>query len=254
MNRLKGKHAIITGVASGIGKATAILFAQEGAFVIGVDIDETGGIATIQEINANSGENCGMFIKADLGKSQDVRNVVEQALKVGKIDILFNNAGIEVVKSLVESSESDWDRTIEVNLKSVFLMCKYVIPHMIKEKSGTIINNSSVAGIIGSFSPVYSASKGGIIAFTKSIAVDYAKDNIRINAISPGAIETPMLERVNFQLGELEQVIQERKAKYPMHRFGNVEEIAKTVLFLATDDSSFITGHNLIIDGGFSSQ
>jgi NAD(P)-dependent dehydrogenase (short-subunit alcohol dehydrogenase family) len=252
MKKLEGKTAIITGVSHGIGRATAILFAQEGANIVGADIDSGQGktvIKTLEDLGSNA-----IFVKTDISISKDVEGLVEKARDFKRIDVLFNNAGIEVVKKLEETSEEEWNRTINVNLKSVFLCTKYVIPEMRKTGGGVIINNSSTAALVGSFSPVYSASKGGIVAITKALAVELAPDNIRVNCICPGAIETPMLQRVIEKQGDPKLVRNRRMANYPLGRFGEPEEVAQTVLFLASDESSFVTGTIIEVDGGFVSR
>ncbi|MHA1984905.1 MAG: SDR family NAD(P)-dependent oxidoreductase [Candidatus Hodarchaeales archaeon] len=252
MAKLDGKVAIITGIADGIGKATAFKFAQEKAIVIGADIDQEKGLETIKKIESLEGKS--LFVKTDVSISEDVDNLIKQALSFGKIDILVNNAGIEVVKKLIDTSEEEWDKTFNVNLKSVYLMCQKVIPFMIKQNYGIIVNNSSVSALVGSFSTVYSATKGGIVSFSKALAVEVAQHNIRVNCILPGAIETPMLTRVNEKLGDPEKIREERMKLYPMGRFGVPEEVANAIVFLASEDSSFITGQSLIVDGGYISK
>ncbi|MHA1961431.1 MAG: SDR family NAD(P)-dependent oxidoreductase [Candidatus Thorarchaeota archaeon] len=250
--RLERKVAVVTGVAAGIGKATAHLFAEEGAIVVGADLNTSDGNQVIEEIREQGG--MGEFVEADVSTKKDVMMLMENAQRHGGIHILFNNAGVEVVKKLVDTSEEEWDRTMEVNLRSAFLCCKYAIPHMISRGGGAIVNNASVAGLIGSFSPAYSASKGGMIALTKTLAVELAADGIRVNCVCPGAIETPMLKRTLEKQGDSEEIRQERLTGYPLGRFGEPEEVAKAVLFLSTDDSSFVTGEVLVVDGGFSSR
>lgn len=252
MKKLEGKISIITGVGSGIGKATAQLFANEGSIVIGADLDKDKGEKVIEEINKNGGK--GIFVKTNVSNSDDIKILMEKALSMGKIDILVNNAGIEVVKSIVDTSEDEWDNVLNVNLKSVFLTCKNVIPIMQKQGSGVIINNASVAAIVGSFSTVYSASKGGILSLSKALAVELGPLNIRVNCVLPGAIETPMLDRVNEKLGDPNKIRTERIKLYPIGRFGTSKEVANTILFLASEDASFITGASIVIDGGFSSK
>lgn len=252
MKKLEGKISIITGVGSGIGKATAQLFSNEGSIVIGADLDRDKGEKVIEEINKNGGK--GIFVKTNVSNSDDIKILMEKALSMGKIDILVNNAGIEVVKSIVDTSEDEWDNVLNVNLKSVFLTCKNVIPIMQKQGSGVIINNASVAAIVGSFSTVYSASKGGILSLSKALAVELGPLNIRVNCVLPGAIETPMLDRVNEKLGDPNKIRTERIKLYPIGRFGTSKEVANTILFLASEDASFITGASIVIDGGFSSK
>lgn len=251
MNKLQGKTAIITGISHGIGKATALLFAQEGANIIGADIDSIKGETVINTIKKTGTSS--LFVKADISKTKDVQNLIQKTCDNFKVDILFNNAGIEVVKKLENTSEDEWDRTINVNLKSVFLCIKHIIPEMRKNGGGSIVNNSSTAALVGSFSPVYSASKGGILALTKALAVELAPDQIRVNCICPGAIETPMLQRVIEKQGDPKVIRTTRTAKYPLGRFGKPEEVAQTALFLASNDSSFITGSVFVVDGGFTS-
>ena len=252
MKRLKEKVVLITGIGSGIGRATAMIFAQEGAKVVGADVNQEKGLEVIEAIKRAGGE--AIFVKADVSETSDVKRLVKKALLYDGIDVLFNNAGVELVKKLKDETEEEWDRIIKINLRSVFLCCKYVIPEMIKRGGGAIINNSSVAGLVGSFSPAYSASKGAIIALTKTLAVELAPDNIKVNCICPGAIETPMLKRVLEKQGDPRLIRRERIKSYPMGRFGKPEEVAQTALFLASDESSFMTGAVVAVDGGFTSR
>lgn len=250
MGRLQNKVAIITGGASGQGRAASILFASEGAKVIVVDYAEEGGRETVRMIRAAGGE--AIFIKADVSNSADVQNMVEMTIGTyGKLDILYNNAGIEQqpVVPLHQVSEESWDRVINVNLKGMFLGMKYAIPHML-EKGGSIINTSSIAGLVGhSCLSAYSAGKGGVVQLTKSAALEYAKQNVRINCICPGTIQTPMLERARS--GPVwEGTIKPYRVPPPMDRLGMPEEVARVALFLASDESSYITGIALAVDGG----
>ena len=246
MKKLEGKTVIITGISSGIGRVTAILFANEGANIVGADIKSDEGFDVIETIRKSGGK--AIFVRSDVSKLEDVKELVRRALEFKIIDVLFNNAGDEVVKKLEDTTEEEWDRTIDVNLKSAFLCSKYVIPELRKTGGGVIINNSSAAALVGSFSPVYSASKGGIVALTKSLAVELATDNIRVNCICPGAIETPMLQRVIEKQGDPEFIRKTRINSYPMGRFGRPEEVAQTALFLACDTSSFVTGPAVVVD------
>ena len=248
--RLKDKVAVITSMSTGIGRASALLFAQEGAKVVGADINQEEGQKVIDAIRRAGGD--AVFVKTDVSEATDVKKLVEKALAYGKIHILFNNAGIEVVKKLGDTTEEEWDRAIKVNLKSVYLCCKQVIPEMVKAGGGVIINTSSVAGLVGSFSAAYSAAKGGIIALTRVLAVELARENIRVNCICPGAIETPMLQRTLQKQGDPEQVRKERLRAYPVGRFGRPEEVAQLALFFASDESSFMTGVIAPVDGGFT--
>nr|KXH70545.1 MAG: hypothetical protein AM325_15780 [Candidatus Thorarchaeota archaeon SMTZ1-45] len=243
---------MITGVASGIGRATANLFAKEGARIVGVDIDEEGGKSITEKVQAFGGSMT--FVKADVSNENEISTFFDIAQEMGGVDVLFNNAGVEVAKSLLDTSEEDWNKNIDVNLKSVFFTCKYAIQQMKEKGKGVIINNSSVAGLVGSFSPAYSAAKGGIIALTKALATDFGQYNIRVNCICPGAIETPMLERVIKFQGEPSEVRERRLKNYPLARFGYPDEVAQTALFLASDDSSFGNGATIPVDGGFTAK
>jgi NAD(P)-dependent dehydrogenase (short-subunit alcohol dehydrogenase family) len=249
---LEGKIAIITGVAAGIGRSSAELFAKNGAHIIGADIDEKEGASLEDSIRESGGIMT--YLNTDVSNLSDLVKLFEFAEGLGGVDVLFNNAGIEIAKGVLDTTEEDWDRNVNVNLKSVFFSCKLAIQQMKSKGRGVIINNSSVAGLVGSFSPAYSAAKGGIIALTKALAADFGQYNIRVNCICPGAIETPMLARVIDFQGDPEEVRQQRMSNYPLGRFGNPEEVAQTALFLASDDSSFVTGATIIVDGGFTAK
>jgi NAD(P)-dependent dehydrogenase (short-subunit alcohol dehydrogenase family) len=252
VKRLDSKIVLITGVAAGIGRATANLFAKEGARIVGADIDEEAGLSITEKIKAFGGTMT--FVKTDVAFDEDIKALFEVVRSMGGIDVLFNNAGIEVAKGLLDTTEEDWNKNVNVNLKSVFFCCKYAIQQMKEKGKGVIINNSSVAGLVGSFSPAYSAAKGGIIALTKALATDFGQYNIRINCICPGAIETPMLERVIKFQGEPSEVRARRLKNYPLGRFGYADEVAQTALFLASDESSFVNGATIPVDGGFTAK
>jgi NAD(P)-dependent dehydrogenase (short-subunit alcohol dehydrogenase family) len=252
MKRLDGKIVVITGVAAGIGRAAAQLFAKEGARIVGADINEEGGRSTMTSIKKSGGSMT--FVKADVSNASDIEALFEVTRDLGGIDVLFNNAGIEAAKGLLETTEEDWRRCIDVNLKSVFFCCKHAIEQMKTKGNGVIISTSSVAGIVGSFSPAYSAAKGGIIALTIALAADFGQYNIRVNCICPGAIETPMLERVMKYQGDPSEVRARRLKSYPLGRFGQPDEVAQAALFLASDDSAFVTGATIVVDGGFTAK
>jgi NAD(P)-dependent dehydrogenase (short-subunit alcohol dehydrogenase family) len=245
---LEGKVAIVTGGGSGFGKATSILFAKEGAKVAVVDYNEDGARKTAEEIKNAGGE--AIYVKADVSKEEDVKRFVEETVKAfGKLDIIFNNAGIYVPGNAEEQKTEDWDRIIDVNLRGVFFGCKYAIPEMKKNGGGVIINTASAAALIGFPEGIaYAASKGGIVALTRAVAVDYAKAGIRANVICPGTSETPITQ----QLLADEQFRQAFLAPIPMGRFGQPDDIAKAALFLASDLSSYITGATLPVDGGWT--
>jgi len=245
--RLKGKVAIVTGAAQGIGRGIALALAKEGAKVVVSDI--SGKIAdVVREIESLGSE--ALAAKANVADSEETEKMTKAAIeKFGRIDILVNNAGIYPFKPLVEMKEEDWDRVIGVNLKGVFNCTKAVLPKMIEQKSGNIINISSIAGAeIGYLNLVhYSASKAGVLGFTRSAALELAQYGIRVNAIAPGAIETPGTKVLGEVLKQVEQTI-------PQKRIGQPEDIANLVVFLASDDSSYIIGQLIVVDGGLTIQ
>jgi len=251
--RLENKVAIVTGAGSGIGHATANLFAKEGAKVVVADIESSLGKKTVEEISKNGGT--AVQAVADVSKADEVRAMIKTCItNFGKLDILFNNAGIEGPRGLLwKMKEDDWNRVIDVNLKSVFLGCKYAIPHM-KITKGSIINTASELGLVGSTShPAYSASKGEIIALTRSLALQCAPYGIRVNCICPGATETPLLVRF---VGEKQRERELRKVtqEIPLRRLGKPIDIAYAALYLASEESSFVTGSILVVDGGSTAQ
>lgn len=250
MGKLDGKAAIITGSASGLGRATALLFAEEGAQLLLADYDEVRGRQVADDAGRRGGK--AIFVKVDVSKPEEVERMVQTAVNTyGRLDVLFNNAGIEgEVKPTAEYSVENWQRVIGTNLSSVFYGMKYAIPHMLKNGGGAIINMGSTLSFVAAPAfPAYSAAKGGVLQLTKATALEYASQGIRVNSIHPGNIWTAMQERV---MGPYESVDQAAlAASTPVGRFGRPEEIAKLALFLATDDSSFCTGAPFIIDGGY---
>ncbi len=250
--KLKGKVAVITGAGSGIGRAAALLFAEEGAKVVVADYSVAGGQETVKQIKAKGGE--ATFVATDVSKAADVQKMIKTAIdKYGRLDILYNNAGIEGPLGPTENvSEADWDRVLSVNLKGVFLGSKHAIPQMLKQGGGVIINTASIAGLVGVANmPAYCASKGGIVLLTKTMALEYARKNIRVNCICPGAVKTPMLDRFTGSQPEAEKFLRESQ---PVGRWGEPEEIAQAALYLASEQSSFVTGTTLIVDGGLTAQ
>jgi NAD(P)-dependent dehydrogenase (short-subunit alcohol dehydrogenase family) len=249
MAELQGKVAIVTGAASGIGRATAELFAAEGAKVLASDWTEPAGNEVVEGIAAKGGE--AFFLRVDVSQPEQVEDMVQQAVGLyGGLDVIFNNAGVEGEQGLTaDCTLENWDRVIGINLKGVFLGMKYAIPQMLKRGGGSIINNASVAGVVGFRAiPAYCASKGGVVQLTKTAALEYAAQGIRVNAICPGVIWTPMVERF---VGDNPQARQAFEALEPVGHFGAPEDIAAMALFLASDRSRFCTGAPFLVDGGF---
>ena len=246
--RLKDKVAIITGAASGIGKATAKLFAEHGAKVVVADIDKDGGSQIVTQIQ--NGGNEAIFVETDVTLKVDTEKMVAQTVETyGKLDILFNNAGIAMRLPVAELPEEDWHRCLDVNLTGVFLCAKAAIPAMLKNGCGSIINMSSIYGVVGAdVRAAYVASKGGVTNLTRGMALDYAENNIRVNCICPGFVETPLVAGV-IKTPEEYQTLAD---KHPMRRLGQPEEIAYGALYLASDESAFVTGIALPIDGGYT--
>lgn len=250
MGKLDNKTAIITGGASGIGRQTALLFAEEGANVVITDVDEDKGEQVLEEIKAINTKT--LFIKHDVSQENDWKSVVSQTTdKFDHVDILFNNAGIYIIKPIPEIDVETWNKLMNINVTGVFLGLKHVLPVMEKNKGGSVINASSVSGLMGTENHLlYGASKGAVRSMTKDSAAEYASKGIRINSIHPNYITTTMADRASeFTLQSIEKL----DASHPMGRMGDPDEVAKSVLFLASDDSSFSTGAEFIIDGGVTS-
>ncbi len=245
MGKLQGKVAVITGGASGIGAATARLFVEEGAKVVLVDVNEEKGntfVAELKEKNADA-----VFVKANVTVEEEVQNIFKETANVfGKVDIVFNNAGIGRVTPTENLSYEEWRNTVNVDLDGVFLVAREAIREMLKTGGGTVVNTASMYGLVGSpGSAAYNAAKGGVVNLTRSLALEYAAKSIRINALCPGFIDTPIIpEEMKETLASLT----------PMQRLGQAEEMAKAVLFLASEDSSFMTGNTLTVDGGYTAQ
>jgi len=248
--RLQNKVALITGGTSGIGEATAILFAKEGASVALTGRNQVRGQQVQDTILRDGGK--AVFISGDVRKAEDCHRTVDETVNAfGQLDILFNNAGVFYPHTIVECSEKEWDEQLDVNLKGTFLMSKFALPEMIRRGGGVIINNSSGWGIAGGDSAVaYCASKGGVVLLTKAMAIDHGRQGIRVNCICPGDVDTPMLPQDARMRGLKWQDYLAGCANRPLGRIGTPEEIAKAVLFLASDDSSFMTGAALVVDGG----
>ncbi|WP_047418791.1 SDR family oxidoreductase [Cellulophaga sp. Hel_I_12] len=257
MNRVKNKVAIVTGGASGLGKSSAILLAREGAKIVVTDIDEEDGKKVVQQIKANGGE--AIFIKQDVSKEDEWKNVIETTLKTfGKLHILVNSAGIGLGGTVEEVTLEDWKNLIDVNLNGTFLGTQYGIKGM-KEtgEGGSIINFSSIEGLIGDPNlPAYNASKGGVTIFTKSAALHCARQGygIRINSIHPAYIWTPMVENFLKAQGDVEEGKKQLESLHPVGHLGEPDDIGYGVVYLASDESKFMTGSELVIDGGYTAQ
>jgi NAD(P)-dependent dehydrogenase (short-subunit alcohol dehydrogenase family) len=249
MSEWVGKVALVTGGTSGIGRETALLFSKRGAKVVVAGRRQSEGNGTVELIRSAGGE--GLFVKTDVSKATDVKALVEKTVEAfGGLDCAFNNAGIEGNwVPIVDQAEADWDRTIDINLKGTWLCLKFEMQQMLKQgRPGAIVNNSSVAGFIGSQgAATYSASKHGVLGLTKAAALEVAKDGIRVNAVCPAVIETPMADRL---FGEPEA----RKMAlgfHPLGRLGNPREVAEAVLWMCSSAAGFMTGQSLVLDGGF---
>jgi len=246
---LEGKVGLVTGGTSGIGRETAVLFAKAGAKVVVAGRRELEGRETIELVRAVGGD--GLFVKADVSKAFEVDALVQKTVeRFGRLDVAFNNAGIEGVwVSIIRQSEEDWDRTIDINLKGAWLCLKYEIRQMLKQGGGgAIVNMASVTGLVGSAgATAYTASKHGVIGLTKAAALENARSGIRINAVCPGAIETPMADRI-FGAPQVHKYV---LSCHPIGRFGRPAEIAEAVVWMCSDRASFMTGQSLVLDGGF---
>jgi len=249
MGRLDRKVAVITGAGSGIGIETALLFAREGAKIVVADYASEAGEATVRQIGEKGGD--ALFIKTDVSQASDVERMVKATVeKYGRIDILYNNAGVLGEVAFVgDATEDDWDRLMSINLKGTFLCSKYAVREMIKGGGGVIVNTASAMGFVGlPGNAAYSAAKGGIIQLTRTMALEYASSNIRVNCLCAGWVDTPM----NLKLGE--RIINWTVRETPMKRWAKPEEIAQAALYLASDESSFVTGAALVIDGGWTAK
>ena len=250
--KLEGKVAVVTGSTRGIGEASVKLFAREGARVVVSGRSLKDGKRVVEDIRNQGGD--AIYVQCDVSVSQQIRHLIDEAVaRFGKLDILMNNAAVENVKTVLDTSEEEWDYIINTNLKSVFIGTKHAIPYMRKIGGGVIINTSSTFASVGSPGyAAYHATKGGVASFTRAVAISYIKDNIRVNSLSPGTTDTPGLrEGVKRTASDPEAAMTGYLALQPMGRFGTSEEIAKGALFLASADSSFMTGAELLIDGGY---
>ena len=246
--RLKGKVAIVTGGGSGIGEATALTFAKEGARLTVADVVDSAGNNTVEQIRATGGD--GIYVHADVTSASEIQSVVRETIdNYGRLDVLFNNAGIAMRLGVAELPEEDWDRCIAINLKGAYLGSKYAIPAMIANGGGSIINTASIYGIVGGLNrAAYVASKGGIVNLTRGMALDYANNNIRVNCICPGFTDTPLIKNFVETPTKYKALVDQ----HPMGRLAKPLDVAYGALYLASDESAFVTGIALPIDGGYT--
>lgn len=250
--QFEGKVALVTGAASGIGRASALAFTREGAKTVIADVLVEGGEETVRIIKAAGGD--ARFVRTDVSNAAEVETLLQKLVETyGRLDYAHNNAGILGTPApTADCTEEDWDRTIGINLKGIWLCMKHEIPQMLKQGGGAIVNTASVAGLVGIRGlPAYCASKGGIVQLTRTAALEYTKAGIRVNAICPGGIRTPMLERLLADRPEAEASV---IAAEPIGRMGKPEEIAEAVVWLCSDAASFVTGHAMVVDGGWVAQ
>jgi len=250
--RIQNKVAIITGGGTGIGKETALLFAKEGAKVVITDINQASGNQTVKEIKEIGGD--ALYIRHDVSKEEDWKQVADDTIKTfGKVDILFNNAGIYIIKPVAEIELEEWNRLMSINVTGVFLGMKHIMPLMAKQTKGSVINASSIAGLNGAPGHVlYGASKGAVRIMTKDAAMEYAPYGVRVNSIHPGYIDTGMADYASEVTGNSKEKL--GQDLFPLGRLGSVKDVANTVLFLASDESAFTTGSEFVIDGGATAR
>ena len=252
--RFEKKVVVVTGAGSGIGRACAVNFAAEGASVVIVDVNQAAADAVVEEIASAGGQ--AVAVLADVSKAADAQKIAQQAVaRFGGIDCLVNNAGIQTYGTVVDTDEELWDRTLNINLKGVFLVSKFCVPEIAKRGGGAVVNMGSVQGIRTQRNvAAYTATKGAILALTRTMALDHAAQNIRVNAVAPGSVDTPMLRWAAglFEPDNPEGLIDEWKTLHPLGRVARSDEIAQVVMFLASEQASFVTGATIVVDGGLS--
>jgi NAD(P)-dependent dehydrogenase (short-subunit alcohol dehydrogenase family) len=250
--RLQGKTAIITGAGSGIGEASARIFAAQGARVAVVDLEEVNGQRVAKDLGDSS-----FFFHADVSKPADMESLAKTTVeRFGRIDILFNNAGVSCVGTVHETSEADWDRVMSINTKGIYLACKYIVPVMLQQKAGCIINMASGAAVLGlAQRAAYSASKGAVYALTRAMQADYCRQGIRVNSLVPGTIYTPFVEGYlnRHYADNIEKAVENLKKRQLSATLGTPEDVAYAALYLASDEAKFVFGSGLVVDGGFAS-
>ncbi len=252
--QFSAKTAVVTGAGLGIGRAIALAFAEQGARVVVVDVQAEAAADTVQQIEASGGQ--ALLVLADVSKDADAARIAQEAVSAfGGIHVLVNNAGVQTYGTVVETDEATWDRTLNINLKGVYLVAKYCIPQIIASGGGAVVNIASIQGMASQPRvAAYAASKGGVIAMTRTMAIDHARDQVRVNCICPGGVDTPLM---HWAIGlstppeQINAVIAAAGQNYPLGRIGQPEEIASAALFLASDAASFITGTSLVVDGGY---
>ncbi len=252
--RLAGKVSVITGAGSGIGRAAALLFAREGARVVAADLNRRAAEETVRMLREAGGE--ARAVEVDVSSAASVERMFEETLEAyGRLDVLVNNAGYGFAATVEQTDEADWDRLMAVNLKGVYLGCKYAIPLMRRQGGGVIVNTASVVALVGIENrAAYCASKGGVAALTRALALDHVRDGIRVNCVAPGSVDTPYFSEIIAQSPDPAALRKELEERQPMGRMGRAEEIAYAMLYLASEESSFVTGSVLVVDGGWAAR
>ena len=254
MGKLEGKVAVITGAGAGIGRASALLFAREGASVVVADLDSGAGEETVAHIEREGGK--ALLVRVDVVESSEVERMIRTTVETfGRVDVLFNNAGVNFAATVVDITDEIWSRSLDVNLKGVMLGCRHAIPEMLKSGGGSIINTASMLGLVASPRQApYAAAKGAVVMLTRQVAIDYAQRNIRVNCLCPSEVNTEMNRRFIKQSPDPRAELRRVLARVPMDRMAEPDEIAAAALFLASDDASYITGVALPVDGGLTAM